>query len=109
MIMADQENIMEHLVDVFHKQETGLNGQAGTQLHDFQKRSFEALKRIQFPDRKHEDWKYTPVQKLISPKYKLATHQPAVQVSPVPGLDSYIILVVNGRVDLKDVNARLPE
>ncbi|HUR31369.1 MAG TPA: hypothetical protein VMZ69_08040, partial [Saprospiraceae bacterium] len=105
--MSGQESIMGHLEEVFRKQEAGLNGQTGSHLHDFQKKSFESLSRILFPDRKHEDWKYTAVQKLISPKYNLPSHLPHVMVRPIPALDSYIISIVNGKVDLKDAISEL--
>ncbi len=107
--MNEQENIWDHLTDVFHDLETGLNGQSESPMHDFHKRSFEALKRVQFPDRKHEDWKYTSVQKLISPKYKLATNHQLVSVPPVPGFASYVISVINGKVELKDLDSRIAE
>src|SRR5688572_30452595 len=107
--MTEQENILDHLKDVFNDMESGMNGQSGSSLHDFQKRSFESLKRIQFPDRRHEDWKYTAVQKLISPKYKLASHQPVVHVREISNLDSYIISIINGKSDFKDIHPNLAE
>ncbi len=107
--MTEQENILEHLAEVFDEFESGLNGQSGSLMHELQKKSFEALKKVRFPDRRHEDWKYTSVNKLIAPKYKLASHQPAIQVRPIPELTSYVISVINGKVELKDLNPRLTE
>ncbi len=107
--MTEQETIIDHLKDVFHTFESGLNGLAGTSMHDFQKRSFETLKQVQFPDRKHEDWKYTSVQKLITPKYNLASHQPSVHFRHIAGLESYVISIINGKTDLKDLNPALAE
>lgn len=107
--MTEQENILEHLTIVFDEIESGLNGLSGSPKHDLQKTSFEALKKVQFPDRKHEDWKYTSVKKLISPKYKLASHQPLVQLRPIPELTSYMISVINGKVELKDLDPKLSE
>src|SRR5688500_19101578 len=57
--MADQENILDHLTNVFQEYEATLNGLSGNAVHEFRKRSFDSLKQVQFPDRKHEDWKYT--------------------------------------------------
>jgi len=107
--MADQEIILEHLSEVFVGLESGLNGLAGSPLHQFQAKSFEALKKVQFPHKKHEDWRYTPVQKLITPKYKLATHQPSYKVAAIPGLDSFVIPIVNGKVITSDIDSRLKE
>ncbi|MEO6130409.1 MAG: Fe-S cluster assembly protein SufD [Saprospiraceae bacterium] len=107
--MTEQENILDHLEDVLQELESGMNGMSGTSLHQFKRRSFEILKLVQFPDKKHEDWRYTPVQKLISPPYKLATHQPAYRIPVIPGLNSYIIPILNGKVILADVDPRLTE
>jgi len=107
--MAEQENILDHLNDVFQGLEFGLNGMSGSPMHQFQLRSFEALKRVQFPDKKHEDWRYTSVQKLIAPKYKLAAHQPSYSVPVIPGLDSYVIPIINGKVVINDIDPRLTE
>ena len=98
--MAEQENILNHLDEVFREMESRLNGQSGSSLHDFQKKSFEALKKVQFPNRKHEDWKNTAVQNLISPKYKLASYSPGHKTEINPGLNSYVIPVINGKLEM---------
>ncbi len=102
--MAEQEKILDHLTEVFRDMESHLNGKSGSPLHDIQKKSFATLHQVQFPDRKHEDWKYTSAQRLISPKYKLARHSAESHVTDIPGFDSYIIPVINGKIamDLVD-------
>jgi Fe-S cluster assembly protein SufD len=105
--MAEQEHILDHLDTVFQDMESNLNGKSGSLLHDLQKRSFKALKEVQFPDRTHEEWKHTSVQKLITPKYKLAPRGSSYKVSEVQGLESYIIPVVNGMVVMEDVDPAL--
>src|SRR5688572_28006656 len=105
--MAGEEKIFDHLKDVFLGKQADLNGQSGSPLHDFQKRSFDSLSRIDFPDRKHEDWKYTSVQRIIGPKYKLPSHQPEVQIRSIPGVDSHIISIINGKTDFKDIHPQL--
>jgi Fe-S cluster assembly protein SufD len=105
--MAEQENIVNHLDILFRNLEAGLNGLSGSAMHQFKHKSFEALKSVQFPDKKHEDWRYTSVQKLISPKYILAEHSPAYSIPPIPGLDSYVIPVINGKVMTGEIDPRL--
>lgn len=105
--MADQEKILNHLSEVFQAFESSLNGKAGSALHNFQKSSFESLKQFQFPDRKHEDWKYTVVQNLISPPYKLAGHNQEVSVEVIPNLDTYKIIVSNGQVRWDQIDPKL--
>lgn len=96
--MADQAKILDHLSEVFHAFESGLNGKAQSALHHFQKESFASLKQFQFPDRKHEDWKYTIVQNIIAPPYKLADVNQQVHIEDIPELDSYKLLVSNGQL-----------
>ncbi|MEO7906740.1 MAG: hypothetical protein ABIT06_07195, partial [Saprospiraceae bacterium] len=97
-MMPEQDKILEHFDHVFRDFESGLNGMAGQPLHELQKKSLESLKQVKFPDRKHEDWKYTSIQKLISSNYTVASSPSAYSVPAIPGLDSYIIPIVNGKV-----------
>ncbi len=105
--MTEQENIVDHLDILFRNLEAGLNGQSGSPMHKFQRTSFEALKGIRFPDKKHEDWRYTSVQKLISPKYKLAEHLPIYSMPAIPEMDSYVIPVLNGKIVMNNIDPRL--
>lgn len=102
--MLEQEKIIEHLDSVFRDMESRLNGSAGSVLHTIHKASFDTLRDTHFPDRKHEDWRYTPVQRLISPKYKLAENKQQYSISEIPELNSYTIPVVNGRVILDGID-----
>ena len=87
-------------MDVFQEHDSQPNGHAT--FHQFQKDAFDALTKVDFPDKKHEDWKYTPVQRILAPKYGLVTVRPEVNVIPIPGIESYIVSIVNGKADLKD-------
>lgn len=101
--MAGQELIMEHLAQVFGEKEASLNGSAGSPLHQFQKEAFSTLRRIDFPGRKHEDWKYTPVQKIMAPSYEIASPLPGKRLPAIPGLNSYIIEIANGQPNIEVV------
>lgn len=105
--MLEQEKIIEHLDEVFRDMESRLNGRAGSLLHSFHKNSFEALKGTHFPDRKHEDWRYTPVQRLIYPKYKLAEIKQQYSITEIPELDSFKIPIINGKVILDGIDPEL--
>lgn len=100
LIMQGREDILDHLKHVFQDHGSHPNGHAS--FHQFQKKAFDALMKVDFPDKKHEDWKYTSVQRIISPKYNLVAIQPEVDVIPIPEIESYIVSIVNGKVDLKD-------
>ena len=99
--MSSIENIPVQFDAAFSEMESQLNGSAGSLVHDFQKKSFDTLKQIQFPDRKHEDWKYTSVRKLIEPDYTLAGVPVENKVESITGLESYIIEIINGKISLE--------
>lgn len=96
--MTNQGKIIAYYQQLFTEFEAGLNGLAHQPLHELQKKSIAALTRVQFPPHKHEDWRYTPVQRLVSPPYTLAPSKSAFHINAVDGLDSYIISFVNGRI-----------
>src|SRR6187551_2329708 len=100
--MSAKENIVTQLDAVFNEKETQLNGAAGSLVHAFQKRSFDTLKKIKFPDRKHEDWKYTSVQRLIEPDYHLANNPADRKIEAITGLESHVIQIINGKVSLEE-------
>jgi SufBD protein N-terminal region len=104
--MADQEKIIDHLDAVFCDLESRLNGKAGGPVHTLNKSSFAVLKQVQFPDRRHEDWKYTAVQRLISPKYKLAGNTVSYNVPDI-SLESYVIPILNGKILIESIDPAL--
>ncbi len=105
--MAEQEKIMEQIATVFQDLESGLNGKTGTPAHTFIKDAYSILKHLEFPGRKHEDWKYTPVQRLMSQPYKLPRTTAQYKVTEMPGLESYIIPVLNGKTDVATLHPDL--
>jgi Fe-S cluster assembly protein SufD len=105
--MAGQEIIMEHLARIFREMEANLNGLTGSPLHQFQKNAFSTLREIDFPGRKHEDWKYTPVQKILAPNYSLPGLTSGEHMQAIPGLDSYSIEIINGRTNVEAASKSL--
>ena len=35
-------------------------------IHEIRSKSIKDFEKIGFPDRKHEDWKYTPIKKYLT-------------------------------------------
>ena len=100
--MLSRENITVQFDSAFSEMESQLNGSVGSLVHTFQKKSFNTLQQIQFPGRKHEDWKYTSVLKLIEPDYKMAGVSFEKKLESIPGLESYVIEVINGKISLEN-------
>lgn len=96
--MNEPINILDHFSGLFADLEKRMNGATGSLLHTLQKQSIEKLHAIGFPDKKHEDWKYTPVQRLIEQPYHLAETTDQPDVNDIPGLSSIVINIVNGKL-----------
>lgn len=78
------------------------NLNAGSSEH-----SIEALERLQnldFPTRKSEAWKYTRVGKLVGSEVQLSSTTPETDRFGIEGLDSYKVIIANGKL----VNSDLP-
>lgn len=70
-------------------------------LDEIRKLAFERFKKIGFPTVKHEDWKYTNVQPLVSRPYVLGVSEQPVdskifERAAIQGLDAYRIVIVDG-------------
>lgn len=100
--MAEQENILTHYGKLFRDEASKLNGTAHLPFHQFQKASLDALSDVKFPDRKHEDWKYTAVQKLMGLPYALSTDIPSYEFQKFGAGDHYLITILNGHLILDD-------
>jgi Fe-S cluster assembly protein SufD len=97
--VIQQQEFMQHLADVFLKQEATLNGKAGSDMHRMQQAALESLLEMQFPDRRHEDWKYTPVTRLLGTRYNLPSTTTNEAIADIPGVDSFVLEITNGRLN----------
>lgn len=104
-----QSDFLQHLVEVFRTQEATLNGKTGSDIHRMQQAAMQSLLEMQFPDRRHEDWKYTPVTRLISTRYNLPASTKAESFADIPGLDSYVLEISNGRLIERDASKALTQ
>jgi len=57
--MTVQHNLKEQLVNDFNNYESGLNGDAKSELHQIRKTAIDSFAEKGFPTTKLEDWKYT--------------------------------------------------
>lgn len=77
------------------------------------RRGLESFKRLGFPTRKNEDWKYTSVTPFLQEAYhtngkvkNIIVPQALLQQAHIPALDSYELLIINGQ--LQEANIQLP-
>lgn len=107
--MKGQEQIFNHFSEVFRALETTQRGHSGQEWNTFRKAAFQALLKTDFPDRKHEDWKYTPVAKLTSPPYLLAKPGNVPGVAPISDFAPYVLRIINGWLDTTQLDPSLAE
>ncbi len=72
-------------------------------LDEIRRQAFDRFKQTGFPTVKNEDWKYTPVQSLVSQAYELgaetltASPKAAIDRASIPQLDAYRVVMVDGQ------------
>lgn len=94
-------DILGQFESLFQEREHAINGQAGTAWFDYQRQSFARLQTVNFPDRRQEDWKYTPIQRLLGTEVlRPAAPDATLDLSPMPGHDAHILHIRNGFADL---------
>jgi Fe-S cluster assembly protein SufD len=94
------EHITGQIEALFLERAGKLNGLAKTSWHAFQKQALSRLLDVRFPDRRHEDWKYTPVNRLLGQDaLRIATADPTLDLEGIDGLDTHVIHFRNGVAD----------
>jgi len=85
---------------LFERMEKSMNGQRQHPLHDIRRRANDRLQELRFPTRRDEDWKYTPVTRIVTTDYELSTRQDIqeedIQPFLIPELDAFRLVFVDG-------------
>ncbi len=85
---------------LFGSFEASLNGQKSNPFHQIRQSAFEKLNTLQFPTLRHEDWKYTSVQRILKHKYVLEDTSMTIsslpEVAKMPDVDAIRLVFVNG-------------
>jgi Fe-S cluster assembly protein SufD len=63
--VKDNTGLLKIFEDKFEAFASTLNGGASSQLHEKRKQAFELLNVQGFPGKKHEEYKYTPITKIL--------------------------------------------
>ena len=72
---TDVRRLFQQQLDVF---EQSLNGSKERPLHQFRRAAMKRLDTLSFPTRRDEEWKYTPITRLLKPSY---ADGPGIQAS----------------------------
>lgn len=89
-------------IDLFTQARTLIDGHSTRVMNDVRQQAFDDFKRLGFPSRKVERYKYTDVGKLFAPNYGLNLNRLDIPVDPykafrcdVPNLSTSLYFVVN--------------
>ncbi len=83
--------------------ETSLNGLKNGKLSSFRQKGLDKFSQLGFPTTRNEDWKYSNINRLVQPKYDIASLD-TVSDEEVSGLfdeDDYRIVFIDGFLSKK--------
>ena len=104
-------------IDLYTQSKDLINGHSAAVLNDVRDKAFEDFKRLGFPSRKVERYKYTDMDKLFAPDYGVNLNRLEIPINPysvfscdVPNLSTSLYFVVNDQFYKKALpKANLPE
>ena len=109
-----QDKHIDRFLTLFQSFEGALNGEKGHPMHEWRRKAIHRLKDLSFPTRRHEEWKYTPVTKVVSPTYSVNPNselsEKQLEQFKIDDLNAAVLVFVNGqlRKDLSDLD-QLPQ
>ncbi|WP_018614153.1 Fe-S cluster assembly protein SufD [Segetibacter koreensis] len=94
--------LYEDLLNGFNN--TSIHGENET-IQEARRNGFESFKRLGFPTRKNEDWKYTGITPFLQEQYHINGIAKEAEISAalinqasIPSLDSYRLVLLNGQL-----------
>lgn len=110
-------NSEKQYIDLFQENRSLIDVHSTAPMNTVRDGAFEAFRKIGFPSRKVERYKYTDMQKLFAPDYGLNLNRLEIPVNPydafkcdVPNLSTSLYFVVNDGFYTKTLpQAHLPE
>ena len=110
-------DLQKNFVEQFQIFEKDLNGKSLTDFHQTRKKAIKSFEHLGLPDRKTENYKYTPITRLLKKKFSFdytSSGNPAITKETVnelliKGLDAYNVVLINGRFseELSDLKIEL--
>jgi Fe-S cluster assembly protein SufD len=90
---------------------SGVAERESANLRRARQSAFEKFRLLGFPTIKHEDWKYTNLNRFLKEEYSIedkSIQVPKISNVAIPGLDAYRVVLVNGIWDGKVSGGPLP-
>jgi len=103
--MANQVTTIPLYHELLNGYESKLAAPEHESVKQVRRKGLESFKRLGFPTRRTEDWKYTSVTPFLQEQYHINGIAKTISVSPevlrqanIPSLDCYKLLLVNGQL-----------
>lgn len=100
----NKDNNIEQLTDLFQEFEDQLNGAKEDELHQIRRDAMAAFVKLGFPDKKNEEYKYTPTTRRIKELFDFRNFnkkegiQNSYDQYRINDLDGQVIFLVNGQL-----------
>ena len=97
-------DLQKNFIEQFELFEKDVNGKSLTDFHQTRKKAIKSFEDLGMPDRKTENYKYTPITRQLKKKFsfdyasleKSSISKETVNELFIPGLDAYNIVLVHG-------------
>jgi len=110
--MDNKAQNIDWIISNFNKFEKSLNGQSESAFHKIRKNAFEKFRELDFPTRKNEEWKYTPISPILNYNFAEGTDRTLSisQIKPylIKKLKVSLIVMLNGKYH-KELSRLQPE
>ena len=110
-------DLQKNFIQQFEVFEKDLNGKSLTDFHQTRKKAIKSFEDLGMPDRKTENYKYTPITRQLKKKFSFdynsldssSLSKEIVNELLIPGLDAYNVVLINGHfsAELSDLNIEL--
>ena len=107
-------DLQKNFIRQFEIFEKDLNGKRLEDFHQTRKKAIQSFENLGLPDRRTENYKYTPITRLLKKKFSFDDASPGNFSVPeetinefiIKGLDAYKVVLINGRFSkaLSDLN-----
>ena len=93
----------ENLLKEYEAHLSGANGHATHAFYKAGKKAFESLEQLEFPTKKHEEWKYTTLDRVLKkapqvPKWSSDFNDAWAESAHIPNLEATQIILHNGKL-----------
>jgi Fe-S cluster assembly protein SufD len=104
--MSNNSEIKNWYLNEFKKFENSLNGESALPIHGIRKEAISNFSKLDFPNTKDEEWKYTNISPLLKYNFKPATTKPEVFADQVnkflfDKLEHSLLVFINGQFEEK--------